>query len=44
MKSFKTFLEGGKLFGAAASRVSNAEMQSVYQELKRQIGDLFSRC
>ena len=43
MSTFKKFMEGGKLFGNAAARVTNAELQSVYQELKSQIGDLFSR-
>ena len=41
MNTFKAFMEGGKLFGAAASRITNPEMQSVYQELKSQIGNLF---
>lgn len=42
MSTFKKFTEGGKLFGPAALRVTNSEMQAVYQELKNRIGDLFS--
>ena len=41
MKSFKTFLEGGKLFGLAASRINNHELHLVFNELKKSIGDLF---
>lgn len=41
MKTFKTFLEGGKLFGNAASRVNNQELQIVFKELQDLIGSLF---
>ena len=35
--------EGGKLFGSRASRVTTAEMNSIFDELKNQLGNDFSK-
>lgn len=35
--------EGGKLFGNRASRVTTAEMNSIYDELKNRLGNKFSK-
>jgi hypothetical protein len=35
--------EGGKLFGSRASRITTSEMNSVFDELKNQLGNSFSK-
>ena len=35
--------EGGKLFGSRASRVTTSEMNSIFDELKNQLGNDFSK-
>lgn len=35
--------EGGKLFGSRASRVTTAEMNSIYDELQNRLGNKFSK-
>ena len=35
--------EGGKLFGSRASRVTTGEMNSIFDELKRRLGDKFGK-
>ena len=35
--------EGGKLFGSRASRVTTGEMNSIFDELKRRLGDWFGK-
>jgi hypothetical protein len=35
--------EGGKLFGARAQRISTADMNYIYNELKKKIGEQFSK-
>jgi len=35
--------EGGKLFGSRASRVSTEEMNYVYNELRKKVGNQFKK-
>jgi hypothetical protein len=43
IKLMDLLVEGGKLFGTRASRVSTAEMNSIFDELKTRLGNKFSK-
>jgi len=43
IKLMDLLVEGGKLFGTRASRVSTSEMNSIFDELKNRLGNKFSK-
>ena len=43
IKLMDLLVEGGKLFGTRASRVSTSEMNSIFDELKTRLGNKFSK-